>query len=455
MNRILLSTKNTCGGKRFLRDNLCAPHARSVDFGKNISSAKIDTADFSTAGTTSKIKNLRSSPNETTVDDLNTFRRESCALKLDPRAVFPWRHSPLPLPRLVPGTEEFETQGGYIGPHLPPLNAFLRGLNWVNSAGFLGAKIFQYGSWKEDLEYAFMHAFAVSVQGLLHDVYKIPPHGNGNESCSGNENENVCGESEKDDLNGDEDADVNPPASSFTESNPVTEGSSDNADDIDHSSAQDFPIDFTHIIKPEDEYRFKHGSEEVACNYMLEPTLISLYRSAHTYCKHKLQIKLRSKPKSAQIQSLFLVPFLTRAEVEDNISLKHSFRNIVKALHHESQQRGRELSYFEIGNIVAEQLDIMSANQMMRRRKSGHDEDVVQMTVISQVAIQCDEIFVVRDTDTGDIVQGDAKENTNEVTHLVRFETVIDLDMETRETQIVGWQITDWDDLLDGNIWFS
>ena len=188
---------------------------------------------------------------------------------------------------------------------------------------------------------------------------------------------------------------------------------------------------------------------------MLEPTLISLYRSAHTYCKHKLQIKLRSKPKSAQIQSLFLVPFLTRAEVEDNMSLKHSFRNIVKALHHESQQRGRDLSYFEIGNIVAEQLDIMSANQMMRRRKSGHDEDVVQMTVISQVAIQCDEIFVVRDTDTGDIVQGDAKENANEVTHLVRFETVIDLDMESRETQIVGWQITDWDDLLDGNIWFS
>lgn len=384
---------------------------------------------------------LRSS-NETTVDNPNPLKRETFAVKLDPRAIFPWRHTPHPLPRLIPGMEEFETQGGYLGPNLPPLNKFFRGLTWVNSAGFLGAKIFNYGQWKEDLEYAFLHAFSVGVQGVLNDVYHLPQH---QQQQQQQDHEQGLKLDSDEAL---EDADGGPSAS--TKEDSLTGSSTDNGND-----SEIFPIEFTHTITPEDEYQLKHASEEVACNHMLEPTLISLYRSAHTYCKHKLEIKLRSKPKSAQIQSLFLVPFLTRAEVEDNVTLKHSFRNVVKALHRESEELGRELSYFEIGSIVAEELDDMSENQMMRRQKAGEDDNVVQMTVVSQVSIQCDELFVVRDTDTGDVVQGDPKENLNEVTHLVRFETVIALNMETRETVIVGWQITDWDDLLDGNIWFS
>ncbi len=367
------------------------------------------------------------SSNETSADNPNPLQRESFAVKLDPRAIFPWRHSPYPLPRLMPNTEEFVTQGGYIGPNMPPMNKFFRVMSWVNSAGFLGAKILNYVEWKQDLEYAFMHAFSVGVQGMLENVYLT-------HDDMGNTRENADEDSAEEDDEIDENAEEEINSSTITET---------------------FPIDFTHTIAPGHEYKSKYAAEEVECNHMLEPALISLYCSAHTSCKHKLQIKLQSKPKFAQVQSLFLVPFLTRAEVEDNVALKHSFRNIAKTLDRESNEVGRELSYYEIGNKVSEKLDDMSASQMKRRRKAGLDGDVVQMTIISQVSIQCDELFVVRDTDTGDIVQGNTNEGFEEVTHLVRFETVINLNMETRETEILGWQITDWDDLLDGNIWFS
>ena len=159
-----------------------------------------------------------------------------------------------------------------------------------------------------------------------------------------------------------------------------------------------------------------------------------------------------------QIMAMFLIPFLTRTEVEDNVALKHSFRNIVKPMHQKSNELGRELSYYELGNLAAEKLDDMSLEQIRRRRRkglAGDDDYTVQMTVVAQVAIQCDEVFVVRDTDTGDVVQGDVEENVNDATHLVRFETVIDLDLDDRQAVIGGWQITDWDDMLDGNIWVS
>jgi hypothetical protein len=92
---------------------------------------------------------------------------------------------------------------------------------------------------------------------------------------------------------------------------------------------------------------------------------------------------------------------------------------------------------------------------MERKKNSVDNSPIMQMTIVAQVSIQCDEVFVVRDTETGDIVQGDANGNVNDVTHLVRFEIVVDMNAETGEVGIGNWQITDWDDLLDGNMFFS
>ena len=391
--------------------------------------------------------------NETVADIPNELsKKESVALKLDPRAIFPWRHSPHPLPRLIPNTQEFVAQGGYIGPHLPPLNGFTRSLAWINAAGFLGAKIVNYAGWKSDMEDSFQLAFAAGVQGVLHDVY----------TCTNLQKESDLDSERKldsTDVDTDIDTDANIDAEKKTESDTSDADMSDQAPLS--SQEPSFPISFEHSINRKDDYQLKQALPEGTCHHMLEPQLVSLYRSAHTCGKHKLQIKLRSNPKSATIQSLFVLPFLTRREVEDNVALKHSYRNIVKALHSRGSEKGRELNYIEIGNLVGEKLDDMSMAQMQRRerkkmnRDNDRDGNIMQVTVVAQVSIDCDEVFFVKDTETGDVVQGDAEGNTNDVTHLVRFEMVVDMNAETGEVHLGNWQITDWDDLLDGNMFFS
>jgi hypothetical protein len=112
-----------------------------------------------------------SNPNETAVGNENKKIPSPC-IKLDPRAIFPWRHSHQPLPRLIPNTPEFTSQGGYIGPNLPPWNVYVRCMSWINATGFLGGRILNYFGWKKELEEGFRLAFAVAVQGLLMDVYR-------------------------------------------------------------------------------------------------------------------------------------------------------------------------------------------------------------------------------------------------------------------------------------------
>lgn len=358
-----------------------------------------------------------SSSNESFADEPNPDKHESVAMKLDPRAVFPWRHSPFPLNRLVPGTVEFKEQGGYIGPHLPPMTAPFRTLAWINAAGFLGAKIFSYRSWKHDLEMAFMTAFALGVDGMLRDVYRLK---------------------ESDDIEDTSDADAD--ASQHSD---ISKG-------IESDENNSYPIEFDLTINAADDYNLHLVEEEQASHEMLDPTLISLYRSAHTYGKHKLRIKLRSRPTDAKIVSFFVLPFLTRAEVHDNVSLKHSFRNILNSIHDEEMESGRTLSHFQIANLVAEKLDDMAKKQMRRR-----GDKKMQMTIVAQVAVHCDEIFFVKDLESDTVLQGDDSELIRDVTHLVRFEMVVDLDSQSGKSEIGRWKITDWDDLLDGNVFWT
>jgi len=185
-----------------------------------------------------------SASNETVAEKFYAPKKTSACIKLDPRAVFPWRHSSHPLPRLVPNTEEFLSEGGYLGPNLPPLNIFFRCAVWISACDFLGGRLMNYWQWKHELEYSFQHAFAVGVDRVLNDIY----HPNTD--------------------------DVDP--------------SMENAvlDDKENS----LTIDFDHLVKPDDDYQLKQAREEEAGSEMIEPSLISLYRSAHTFGKHKVRM---------------------------------------------------------------------------------------------------------------------------------------------------------------------
>jgi hypothetical protein len=91
------------------------------------------------------------------------------------------------------------------------------------------------------------------------------------------------------------------------------------------------------------------------------------------------------------------------------------------------------------------------AKKQMRRR----GDKKMQMTIVAQVAVQCDEIFLVKDLESDTVLQGDASGEMTDVTHLVRFEIVVDIDSQTGKSEIGRWKITDWDDLLDGNVFWT
>ena len=71
--------------------------------------------------------------------------------------------------------------------------------------------------------------------------------------------------------------------------------------------------------------------------------------------------------------------------------------------------------------------------------------------------VECDEIFCVKDLSTGVTIQGDDDGKVRRVWHLVRFEMIVEtfpnnggfLPFQHKQG---NWQISDIDDLLDGNL---
>jgi len=180
---------------------------------------------------------------------------------------------------------------------------------------------------------------------------------------------------------------------------------------------------------------------------MLEKELRGLYEAAHAYNTKKLRIKLATKPISAKISNLMLVPFLTRSDVQQTPDLRHSFQNIWMHIGRLEQNNGRPLTIREIFVQTMQELEKLASSQANKNR------GVIESTIIAQVVVDCREIFLVKDTEIGRVIQGDASGEKN-VTHLVRFEAVVRGRVDGGHLEMGSWQITDWDDLLDGNVWF-
>jgi len=194
-----------------------------------------------------------------------------------------------------------------------------------------------------------------------------------------------------------------------------------------------------------------HDAEQL---YMLQRDLRQLYKSAR---KHSLSTKnnvlLRMQPQFARIESMFPVFGLNRQLVQDHPALRHSYRNLVRNLqrkHKEAQLAGRKrLNPIEVISHINGDL-----NELIDSTAKLTNDGKAVTTIIAQVSIQCREVFCVRDLESGEIVQGDTDGQPRDVTHLVRFEICIK-DSQEGDFEIGRWQITDWDDLLDGNVWFT
>mmetsp|Transcript_5333 Transcript_5333/g.7711 ORF Transcript_5333/g.7711 Transcript_5333/m.7711 type:complete len:460 (-) Transcript_5333:76-1455(-) len=369
---------------------------------------------------------------------------------IKPRPLFPWRSSPYPLPRLVkptrsntspPGDDsdgnsqhmsdeeyydsDYFTKGGPLGQGwISPMEPWFRvvlfasSINLLNESWLTIALPWKRNEWIKDMEWCFCDAFLRGVNGMIYDTYIL------------------------DESNDERDRNEN----------------------IQSDESFDLVLDLDHTIRKhkgitEDNNRRTLDQNEEHC--MLQHNLRQLYQSARDHSlPSDVNIVLKTEPVSAQIVSMFPVFGLSRSLVQDHPNLRHSYRNLAKRIdrkNKEKQLEGKEkANLFEIAKIVAQGMD-----DLMETSAKLSDDGNGLITIIAQVAIHCREVFCVKDVATGEVLQGYPDENPRDVTHLVRFEIVIkdthlSMDFEKKPELLVGrWQITDWDDLLDGNVWFT
>jgi hypothetical protein len=225
---------------------------------------------------------------------------------------------------------------------------------------------------------------------------------------------------------------------------------SDSSDDEDGGLGNS--VNFDHTTKfrtalEEDEDNFSHA------DYMMDEKLIHLYEAAHDSGKEQMRILLQTRPLSSKLVSMFVVPCLTRTAVEESPALRHTYRNMANHLLEIEAEMGRELGAREAFSRVKDQMV-----DLVRQRVEIHPDGygVLEHTVIAQILVMCDEAFGVKDLLTEKMVQSDGVRRT--VPHLVRMEMVVQsrLHRSGPATNHLGsWKITDWDDLLGGNIWFA
>jgi hypothetical protein len=200
----------------------------------------------------------------------------------------------------------------------------------------------------------------------------------------------------------------------------------------------DISIDFHHSGSDDDSNK-NPASEEaqdqtsdeddaVEDNLLFEPRLCKLFQSAKHSGKEQLEVLLESTPISAQLHSLHALPALSRSLLE-----KHP--KIVEEIFEE-----RANGSSGIDNKVLNQIT----------EKTGK----VDSTLFADVFVTCKERFWVKDVESGAIVQGIGDGKIREVVHTVRLERVSTY-VPGQGRRLGDWLITDVDDLLEGNRWFT
>lgn len=229
--------------------------------------------------------------------------------------------------------------------------------------------------------------------------------------------------------------------------------------------SEDGVVEFSTVTKVRDDEEDATDDEEAETvdteavtpevEYMMEEKLRKLYEASHEFGKDQMRIRLETQPVHCELVSLLFIPYLTRQAVHDAPSLRHSFRNMFRAV--------QKKNIDENGNatgVVALAQEAFSVFQeyVNSRAQINRDDNVVSMqsTVIAQVLIECDELFSVTDVATGMLIQGHGEKQR--VYHLVRLEVVVDEQIPLGGGKPVfdvqSWQIVDWDDLEGGNIWY-
>ena len=205
---------------------------------------------------------------------------------------------------------------------------------------------------------------------------------------------------------------------------------------FDKIAKDDNHLDFEHSITSSSEEDTENSGILQSVDQMVEGKLLSLFESAREHGKDQIQVRLQTQPTGAHMVNLFVFPFLSRDLLKRDPSIKDKYLQLLELM------------------VVAPREALPVYHDFVEEfRQRGSTES----TVIAQVLVSCDEIFWVKDTKTGRTIQGHEDGLVRKVWHLVRMEKVVEttpangLILPFRHTQ-GNWQITDIDDLLDGNL---
>jgi hypothetical protein len=168
---------------------------------------------------------------------------------------------------------------------------------------------------------------------------------------------------------------------------------------------------------------------------ILQTKMIELYQSSlQNKTTGDYEVRLQTLPYSAELISLYCIPYISRANVKNNKPLKEYYRNM---LNKPSMERPPDLN---------------------KLRKEHLEMGIMESTIIAQVLVWCHEIFYVKDLATGEVVQGeeptDETQEPKSIPHLVRMEMTVKTQKHEGAFANVQdkWLITDIDDLLEGNL---
>jgi hypothetical protein len=157
--------------------------------------------------------------------------------------------------------------------------------------------------------------------------------------------------------------------------------------------------------------------------------------------KQRFEMRLKMIPYDFEFITLYAIPYLSRRNAKGDPELLKFYS---KMLTESSGSRAPYLSKL--------------------RQDHLENQGYMESTIIAQCLVWCDEIFYVKDLTTGQIVQGQQRDDENDATppetqktpHLVRMERTV----VTKKDPATGnftneqedWIITDIDDLLGGNL---
>lgn len=160
----------------------------------------------------------------------------------------------------------------------------------------------------------------------------------------------------------------------------------------------------------------------------IEKTLEKGLRSKYSMIDPKIHdVRFSCKPISYDLEYAHVIPIITRDVLAKDPSLLELYHDFHVIWH--SGQLNEELREKWI---------------RLKERTNGDNT----FTLIVDISVNCLERFYISDKETGDIIQG--SNNEQEVCHLVRFENTFQRD---QKAPLGNWIISDWDDLLEGNVW--